>query len=149
MVRTIVRSKYTREERKDPNKRESPDIDGFFSKLAKYIPAEITAAFLAVDYLLTNANPPISGNWYWGVFAILIALTPIYLWVVSILEESKLDRLQLVFATVAFIIWAFALGGSFFAAIPWYNKALAQVAVVLATLIIPMADTIITRVKGY
>jgi len=124
----------------------NPDIDGYFAKLAKYIPAEITAAFLAVNYLLDNASPAISGNMYWAVFAVIVVVTPLYFWMVSIIEgKDKPDIPQLIVAPIAFVIWAFALGGPFIAALSWYQPALAQVAVVLATVIIPIADTIITH----
>jgi hypothetical protein len=151
LPRTIVRYNTTKNDAKRATEeKEKPDIDGFFAKLQKYIPAEIVAAFLAVDYLLVNANPPVSGNWYWGVFAVLVLITPIYLWAVSILEKKdKPDYPQLVIAPIAFIIWAFALGGTVVSALPWYNKALAQVTVVLATLVIPLADTIVTHVLKY
>jgi len=148
MARTIIRHKLKRD-MKDRASHESPDIDSFFSKLAKYIPAEITASFLAIDYLLTNASPEIPGNLYWGIFFVLVSITPLYLYVVAIVEKSTPDKLQLVAAPIAFVVWSFALGGQFFTTLPWYNKAVAQVAVVLATLIIPMVDTVITHLRGY
>jgi hypothetical protein len=149
MTRTIVRNEKKREGNTRTAAEETPNIDGFFSKLAKYIPVEITAAYLAVDYLLVNANPPISENWYWGVFAILVLATPAYLWMVSITEKQKTDIPQLVVAMIAFVIWALGLGRPAFATLSWYNPALAQVAVVLATLIIPIADTIVTHLLKY
>ena len=48
-------------------------------RFVKYIPAEIVAAFLAIDGILKAATG-ISGLTIWIVFAVLLILAPIYTW---------------------------------------------------------------------
>jgi hypothetical protein len=118
------------------------DYDGYLSKLAKYIPAEITAAFLAIDSILKSVIT-LAQVWYWLIFVVLIACTPVYLYAAALMEKKKPDKPQLIISPLAFIIWVFALGGPF-VFLAGYQQAVGGVFLILATLLIPAIDTIIS-----
>lgn len=118
------------------------DYDGYLSKLAKYIPAEITAAFLAIDGILKSVIA-LAQVWYWLIFVILIFCTPIYLYAAALMEKKTPDKPQLIISPFAFIIWVFALGGPFVFLVG-YQQAVGGVILILATLLIPAIDIIIS-----
>jgi hypothetical protein len=118
------------------------DYDGYLSKLAKYIPAEITAAFVAIDGILKNVVA-LAQVWYWLIFGVLIACTPVYLYAAALMEKRTPDKPQLIISPFAFIIWVFALGGPF-VFLAGYQQAVGGVFLILATLLIPAIDTIIS-----
>jgi hypothetical protein len=118
------------------------DYDGYLSKLAKYIPAEMTAAFVAIDGILKSVVT-LAQVWYWVIFGVLIACTPVYLYAASLKEKKTPDNPQLIISPLAFIIWVFALGGPF-VFLAWYQQAVGAVFLILATLLIPAIDTIIS-----
>jgi hypothetical protein len=86
--------------------------DGYFARVAKYIPGEIVALYIGAAGILKTVGkedarlvPPV----YWGIFLICLVLTPIYLSRTALKGQPK--RIHLIVSTVAFVVWAYALGG--------------------------------------
>lgn len=112
--------------------------DPYPSKILKLMPGEIVATFLAINGFVQGQTITLAGvditRWFlWGVFATLLMLTPIYLWK---LQEVS-DKTQLLFSTVALVVWVYALGGPFQAQ-GWYQPQIASTVLALYTLFIPL-----------
>ena len=92
--------------------------DNHLDKVAKLVPAEIVAAFLAADNLILSqmdegARPSNKLEIiYWVVFCVLLAVTPFYV-KRAISSEFKLLKSQIFVSTLAFVFWVYAIGGPF------------------------------------
>ena len=110
------------------------EIDGYRDKLLKYIPAEVTAYYIAIDALIRSQaglNVPL----YWSVFVFAAILTPLYLWRVAKVEKY----VQIIISTIAFVVWVFALGGPF-AGLLWYKPFYGALLLASYTALIPIID---------
>lgn len=111
--------------------REVSSLDSYSSKLAKLIPAEVTAAYLAVNSLI-----PVSDGYSGLMIVTLIVLTvfcPLYLWVL----QNVRGPLQLIFTTGAFPLWALNISYPR-SANPADIQIKLGVALILTTLVIPL-----------
>ncbi|MDQ5937094.1 MAG: hypothetical protein QG574_4453 [Cyanobacteriota bacterium erpe_2018_sw_21hr_WHONDRS-SW48-000092_B_bin.40] len=118
---------------------DSKTTDSYFEKLVKYIPADILAAYVAITGITASNDPPL---WLtWGVFGVLLALTPLYVCYVKTVPKGFLTSkiFHWVTACLAFAAWVFALGGPF-ATFVWYKPYLGSVVLILTTLIIPVLE---------
>jgi len=118
---------------------DSKDFDSYFEKLVRYIPADILAAYVAISGITASNDPPL---WLtWGIFGVLLALTPLYVCLVKTappgIAWSK--TFHWVTACLAFSAWVFALGGPF-ATLAFYKPYLGSVVLILTTLIIPVLE---------
>jgi apolipoprotein N-acyltransferase len=118
---------------------DSKVLDSYFEKLVRYIPADILAAYVAISGITASNDPPL---WLtWGVFGVLLALTPLYVCLVKTdppgIAWSK--TFHWMTACLAFSAWVFALGGPF-ATFDWYQPYLGSVVLILTTLIIPVLE---------
>jgi hypothetical protein len=110
--------------------REVSNIDSYSSKLAKLIPAEVSAAYLAINSLV-----PIDLGFSATVIIALIILTilcPLYLWIL----QNVRNLVQIGFTTAAFPLWALNMSytrSGYLTA----NQYVLGVILILATLIIP------------
>jgi FtsH-binding integral membrane protein len=121
----------------------SENTDNFLAKLAKYIPAEINAAFVGVYGIMKGiTNFPTIGQWI--IFFVFLILAPLYLYYVAKKENQKPDIAQIAISPFAFAIWVFAIGGPF-ALYTWYVQAYGAILLIVATLAIPMVDFFITQ----
>ena len=110
----------------------APTPDDYGSRILKYIPAEVVTVYIAVQGIITAADPAgPNATILWIAFGILLALTPVYLWRITHVTKAP----QLVIATVAFAVWVFALGGPF-AFLPWYQAVYGAVLLPLFTFIV-------------
>ncbi len=118
---------------------DSKTTDSYFEKLVKYIPADILAAYVAITGITASNDPP---PWLtWGVFGVLLALTPLYVCYVKTQPKGFVSSktFHWVTACLAFGAWVFALGGPF-ATFVWYKPYLGSVVLILTTLIIPVLE---------
>ena len=104
MPRTIVRPERKQKISMEREPAGTQEYDGYLSKLAKYIPVEITAAFVAIDGILKSVVA-LAQVWYWVLFGVLIVCTPVYLYAASLKEKRTPDKPQLIISPFAFIIW--------------------------------------------
>ncbi|NNM72071.1 hypothetical protein [Enterovirga aerilata] len=114
---------------------EDQPADDYSSRLVKYIPAESVAFFACVDKLIAShfgigntastTAATSSGAFALSLIVFLLGLvgTPLYLW------RRRLPRqpwmLNAGIATIAFVLWAYTLGGSLFLLLGWYQVFLA------------------------
>jgi hypothetical protein len=89
------------------------DGESYADRVAKYVPGEIVAGY-AVLYAIVQQVPEsdtLRTPAAWAVFAICLVATPIYL--VRVGRPSGQQWVQVVISSVAFVIWAYTLGGPF------------------------------------
>lgn len=114
--------------------------DAYITKVVKYIPAEVVAAYVAASRALEGAAGQVPlETLLWAVTVILTALAP--LWILFAAAEPGKPRpaFQAVASAVAFVCWVFALGGPFgFQA--WYRPVYGTLVLILATLVMPLAE---------
>jgi hypothetical protein len=109
--------------------------DDYPNRVAKYIPGEIIAAYLSIIGFLESAGP--DDLWLVRptalvVFLICLALTPIYL--ARMVKPGQPKRLNMIMSTLAFLVWAYALGG-WFKYIGIYKPFIGSILLVLFTLV--------------
>jgi hypothetical protein len=110
--------------------------DDYLEQVAKYIPAEIVAGFVAINGIM-NSITNVSTVFQWVVFGALLVLTPLYTWRVATDPKLGISVPQIIIATFAFLFWVFALGGPF-TTLSWYMSYYGSIVLVLYTLIIPV-----------
>jgi hypothetical protein len=90
--------------------------DGYLDKIVKSVPSQVIAFYTAGIIWLggtpqgANAAP---NPKLWLVFALGLILTPVLTWRQTQEPNKPPAYLQIVIATVSFIVWAFATGGPF------------------------------------
>ncbi len=109
------------------------NADSYFEKLIKYIPADIVAAWLAIDGILRDQTS--SPLWLvWSVFGFLTVLTPLY--VVYMKTDppgfGPTKTFHWMASTLAFVV-------------PWYRPLYGTVVLILTTLMLPLFERFFTR----
>lgn len=95
--------------------------DGYFDKIVKSIPSQVigfyTAAIVALGGAVgqtvaankaTAANPKL-----WIPFVLGLILTPLLTWKQTLEPNKPPAYIQIIVATISFVVWAFATGGPF------------------------------------
>jgi hypothetical protein len=110
----------------------------FKDRLVKLIPSEIVTAYITILGLIKAAAiKPEAAVWIgWVVFGILLILTPFYLTKVALVQKKG----QILFTTIAFVIWAFAVGGPFVSLIndEQLTSLIGSILLILYTMLIPI-----------
>lgn len=106
--------------------------DDYKQKLYKYIPTEVIALYLTFDTLLRAAGEG-KGFLPWLVCGFCFLATPLYLWRVAGVKRIS----QLAVSTLAYAVWAFALGGPF-SALAWYKPIYGGILLPAYTFLIPV-----------
>ena len=111
---------------------ETEKPDDYVGRLAKYIPAETVAFYLAASGALPGApdSPNVIGQWV--VFGLGFVITVLYFVVVTKRQGKPPLWSQIVFPTIAYVVWVFAIGGPF-KALPWYSSAVASITLMFVT----------------
>jgi xanthine/uracil permease len=104
----------------------------YVERVAKYIPAEIVAGYLAINGMIEAADPENAARLglAWGLFVIGVIVTPVYLTMVG--KPTGQQRITVWISTFAFVVWAYALGGPFEMS-GYHNGLLGSVAVGVVT----------------
>lgn len=119
--------------------------DNYLAKVVKYIPGEITAAYVAAAGALETAKSTVPlETMLWVVGAVLFVLSPI--WILVATAESNKPRpvFHAVAAPIAFAAWVFALGGPF-AFQQWYVPVYGTLVLLLATFVIPIMEKLFVK----
>ncbi len=111
----------------------TPTADDYWNRLLKYIPIEVIGVYLAA----TDAVASVTGHAkretvLWIIFGFVLAVTPIYLRNVAGIVRSG----QLMISAVAFVVWAFALGGPFPESWSGYESWMGALAVILSAFVL-------------
>jgi hypothetical protein len=81
-----------------------PVKDKYLERVAKYVPADVIAAYLAFTGLATTLDSVAAE---WVVFGFLLVMTPVYL-----LKKQRVEkRAQLIISTLAYVFWVFGTNG--------------------------------------
>jgi hypothetical protein len=110
-------------------------VDDYLGRMAKYIPAEIVGLYLATAGMVParpNGHPYCTALWI--VFAINFTLVPFYFWFATTRDSQKPLLAQIVFASVAFPVWVFAIGGPF-KCFHWYEGWIASLVLAFVTVV--------------
>jgi putative Mn2+ efflux pump MntP len=120
-------------------------LDGYFDKLMKYIPSEIIGAWIAIKGLIKSASGVPANNLLWILFFLLTGLTAVYIFKqISVPEQTSSQpekssmTTQVIISTIAFIVWAFAIGEEPFSSLPLYQPVYGSIILILFNLIIPL-----------
>jgi len=99
----------------------------YAERVTKYIPAEILAVYLSINGILAtvtdSGETSLRDAVYVASFALCLAFTPVYFGLVAQKDEPKM--LQRIISTIAFVVWAYSLGGVFTVYaiyIPWLGS---------------------------
>lgn len=133
----ILRMSRTQPENKTADQPSLPvSPDTYSDRLFKYIPAELVAGYifaLRMMEKLTEAGE--TRVLQWGLFAIFLILTPLYLWRVQKVQKV----IQHIISAFSFVVWVFALGGPF-AMCSWYNPVYGAVLLPVFTLAVAIVE---------
>src|SRR5881227_2316530 len=114
------------------------DVDSYFDKVVKYIPADVVAAWVAVTGLVSSARDVPRQAILWVAFGIGLALTALWTWKQAAAPGQRPPLTQAIISTGAFAVWVFALGGPFqhVPGPPVYGSLL----LILYTLVVALID---------
>jgi hypothetical protein len=106
--------------------------DDYFSRVIKYIPAEIVALYVSAGGIVPKGHLH-EFDILWAIFAACAVATPLYMLKVARDEVTKKPIWkQIIVATIAFPVWAFALGGPF-AHLSWYEPFIGSLVLMFVT----------------
>jgi hypothetical protein len=89
------------------------EVDTFLDRVVKYIPAEIVSAWVTAKGVVEGTAVPSKQTILWICFLLGVVATVIYTLKQTAVPNQRPAVRQTVIATVAFIIWAIALGEPF------------------------------------
>jgi hypothetical protein len=110
-------------------------VKEYLERVAKYVPAEIIAAYLTLLPIVagtTDEDTTMRTRLYFIILVGSVVLTPLYFRFMANATQPK--RLQMLVSTIAFVIWAYSLGG-WFADQDIYHEGVAAILLVFFTLI--------------
>jgi len=115
------------------DEKEKVKPDDYKERILKFIPAEVVTLYLFLYGLAKASEDLIQFEVIsWVLFAVGIIGTILYLW-----RIGKVDWLQILISTIAFVVWVFALGGPFLQ-LPWYNSVYGALLLPIYTFFIPI-----------
>lgn len=113
-----------------------PPANEYGERVAKYIPAEVLAAYVAIlNLLATMTDPAEATQRRWacaGAFVLGVAGT--WLWLRRFPAQAEDLNRHIAVAVVAFIVWAYAFPLGLFAELGWYQPAFAGIALIVFSL---------------
>jgi len=107
------------------------DVKEYFDRVAKYVPAEVVAAYISANGAATLARNP--GILFILIFVACLVCTPVY--ITRFTNTPKEAWINSVMAIAAFIVWAYATGAGLFYYAGWYDAPTASVILALFTLV--------------
>jgi len=112
--------------------------DDYLGRLVKYIPAEIVALFVsACGIVPVGKDGAVNCSALWVIFALSFVLVPAYLWFVTSRSGQSPLWPQIILGTIAFPVWAFAIGGPF-KCLGWYQGWIASITLAFVTVVFGM-----------
>ena len=112
-------------------------VDVYKDRLVKYIPADIVAVYVTLSGIVRAAGDQVAqATLQWGVFGVILILTPFYLRRVTSIRGAKTPIKQIVVSTLAFIVWAIALPGGPFSLFSWFRPVYGALLIPLYTFIV-------------
>jgi hypothetical protein len=106
-------------------------VDSYASRVVKYVPGDIVAAWLALSALLAAQDKPRT-TLLWWCFGVMCVATPLWIVRTTRIAGRGPAVTQAGVSTVAFGVWVFATGVPF-SAYGFYEPSLGGVALILFT----------------
>jgi hypothetical protein len=103
----------------------------YLGRLVGYIPAEIIALYLTATGLVPSSTS-VRQTVLWWIFGLCTLLTPVALYFATWDPKKGPLYLQVILATIAFPVWAFAIGGPF-SSLSWYESWIASLILIFVT----------------
>lgn len=122
----------------------------YIAKIIRYIPGSIVAGYTSMLGLITQAEP-IQLYLSWAIFGFCLLLAPLYVMFVPDSIPNNKDcskRFHVLASFLSFAIWAFALGGPF-ASLSWYSPVYGSLALIAATLLMPLLEKVFMLFKFF
>ncbi|MEL7071706.1 MAG: hypothetical protein AAGN15_24085 [Cyanobacteria bacterium J06581_3] len=111
-------------------------IDSYFDKVVKYIPADVVAAWTLVSGLIASAGEQVSQSaLLWAAYGFGIVMTSLWTWRQTQVKGLPVAKTQIGIATVAFAVWVAALGGPF-ELLPSYQRLYGSLLLIAYTLVV-------------
>ncbi|RMF15884.1 MAG: hypothetical protein D6757_03790 [Alphaproteobacteria bacterium] len=104
--------------------------DTYIDRIAKYVPAEIIGAYLAVEKMM--ATGPDDRTLAFATLAAFTVLTPLYFH--SLPGPAACKRLHMLISTLAFLLWSYALPGAAWVSLGLDDPRLAGVLLIVGSL---------------
>jgi len=124
-------------------------VDNYSARIAKYVPAEIIAFYLAADKLFTAPGGQANVSAEQGaltayinshlagfsviVFLVALVATPLYIRLQAETDQPWL--VNVVMASVAFVVWTYTIQGTMFIQTGTYDSRIATFCVLVFTLL--------------
>ncbi|MDY6941107.1 MAG: hypothetical protein SWY16_26045 [Cyanobacteriota bacterium] len=115
-------------------------VDSYFDRVLKYIPADVVGAWLTVNGLIQSAGDDVpKSGLLWLSFVLGLVATA--WWTLGQTQDPKKKpaRTQTIIATGAFGVWIFALGGPF-ATLSFYRPLYGSLLLIFYTLFVARID---------
>ncbi|MEO0704390.1 MAG: hypothetical protein AAF050_01865 [Cyanobacteria bacterium J06649_5] len=114
--------------------RSQAQVDTYFDKVVKYIPADVVAAWTVASGLIASAGEQVPKDFLlWIAYVFGIVITALWTWRQTQARGLPIAKTQIVIATVAFAIWVAALGGPF-ESLPSYQRLYGSLLLIAYTL---------------
>jgi len=110
------------------------ELDTYFDRLIKYVPAEIIGAWVAVTGLIATEEET-NAALGWIVFGIGVIMTAAWIWKRTQVKDLPPAVAQIVISTLAFCVWVFALGGIPFKNLAFYKPLYGSLILILFSLV--------------
>jgi len=120
----------------DPPPAAQPTADDYMAKLLKYVPPQIVGAYLVVQGALISVTTDGSDG-RWRALGILLIVGALFTYAFTGQVLHVVRQRQRVVTTVAYVVWAFALGGVF-ATYSWWSPGWGTVALVAFGLLVQL-----------
>lgn len=114
-------------------------VDTYFDKIIKYIPADIVGAWVAVGGLINSASDIPRNTVLWIAFGIGVILTAVWTWKETTVKNKAPAITQIFISTIAFAVWVFALGDPF-TTLGFYRPLYGSLLLILYTLIVALIN---------
>jgi hypothetical protein len=107
--------------------------DDYKDKLIKLIPTEIITAYVTILGMISGTTQGNKDALLWLVIAVLTVATPLYLIYVSKVQLIS----QIIFTTVAFILWVLATGSPLETIFGYQSTFVGSIFLIMYTVFIP------------
>ena len=130
--------------------------DPYLSKLVKYIPADVIAAYVAIyGFIKLLETKEQQFVWHSIVAGVLLFATPLWILYTARSSDERPTVSQAVAGTIAFAAWVFAIGGPFemFQKTKdnpdgWYHRAQGSIVLILVCLFLPLTERVLSALWG-
>jgi hypothetical protein len=88
-------------------------LDTYYDRLIKYIPADVVAGWITAKGIISSVSTATTEKVYWMCFAVGLIFTFFWTYKLTKVEGHKPAWIQILIATIAFVIWVLATGKPF------------------------------------